>query len=318
MNPNKSSPPVPQAEADPKLDKEVEAAGQRNEFTSALNAGAANTALRFLLPDGRTPVAVIPKGYKLEVVNRALVDRWRGNPQRKAGFFHFGTVESFIRYVTAHKTADTAIFVKADDAGAKFYAILNFHGAEPSFNDHVACVVLEATNEWLVWNANAGRKMSQKDFATFLEDNTDLFTSPGGLELLELVTTLEGKAHVDIVQGIKLQTGAVNLSYNETIELKGGGSGSQAGQMTIPKELKVAIAPFEGTHVANMSARLRYRIDNRKITLWYEPIKSHLHVREIVDQLKNFIHKQTGFEPLAIGKDGLNSALNNSDEACPW
>jgi hypothetical protein len=35
-------------------------------------------------------------------------------------------------------------------------------------------------------------KMSQSDFATFLEENQKLIVNPTGAELLELISTLEG------------------------------------------------------------------------------------------------------------------------------
>ena len=63
--------------------------------------------------------------------------------------------------------------------------------------------------------------MSQVDFATYLEDNAALFTDPKGADMLELIRNLEGHANVSINQAVKLQTGAIKLTFTEEVELQG-------------------------------------------------------------------------------------------------
>jgi len=285
-----------------------------NENQTLLHAGTAISGLKFVTPDARTPVVIIPKGYQAVVMARELFDRWRGRPDRKAGMFQFGDVESFIRYFNEHKEAGSRVFAKISDGGAKFYGIINFHGDEPSFNDHKCAIELTPTLEWTVWLQNAKKQFTQTQFATFLEENSQLFVNPGGLDLVELITNLEGKSHVDITQAIKLQTGAVSLKYSEVVEVRGGAS-SQAGEMLIPKIIVVSIAPFEGTPHVEMTARLRYRIDNKKIILSYEPVDSHLHVRQLVSELEHTIEQQTGHLPLRVSSSGLyaNPVLDDDD-----
>lgn len=306
MNPNnpKASPPEPPSAPPVAPDN----------FQTLLHAGAALNALHGIdASEEKLPAVVIPKGYELQTLDRDECDLWAGHPRRKTGTFVFGDVDSFIRYFNEHKSADARVFAKISDTGAKFYGIVNFHGASPSFNDHRCAVQLTPTMEWTTWLNYARKQMTQAVFAGFLEDNADWFVKPSGLDLLELVSSLEGKSHVDITQAVKLQTGAISLKYSEVVELKGGTTSNQSGELTVPKELVVGIACFEGTSRRDMRARLRYRIDNRKIIFWYEPIDAHLHVRALCNGLLNIIQSQTGLEPFLVAASGLNADNNNND-----
>lgn len=291
-----NNPPAPNSEAVPATDN----------FQTLLDAGAASAGLRSIPTGLGVPVITIPSGYDFHVVDVKEVERWNGKPNRKTGRFSFSDLESFIRYYSEHKTEDSRIFAAVSDTGANFIGVLNFHGAEPSFNDHHAHMELIPTTEWKIWMATAHTKMPQMEFARFLEDNSEMFTQPQGLDLLDLVTELEGKSHVDITQAVKLQTGAIKLNYSEVVELKGG-SGNQSGEMIVPKELTVNIAPFEGTARREMKARLRFRIENKRILFSYDPIHSHWHVRALIEEVLNTIYSQTGTEPF---KTHVNSGLN--------
>lgn len=288
-----------------------------HEFQTLLNAGASAASIKSLpSTDPFVPVAIVPSGYKVEMLRVADFEKWSGKPRRKTGVMPFADVDSFIRYFKEHRTDDARIFATSTDSSGTFIGIMNFHGAEPSFNDHKCYVDLQATHEWKIWLSNAKNYKAQGAFATFLEENADMFVSPSGLDLVELVTNLEGKCHVDITQAVKLTTGAIQLKYSEVIEVKGG-TVPQSGEMQVPKELTVSIAPFEGCAPRQMRARLRYRIDNRKIQFAYEPIDPHLHVRALIAELTGTIERNTGCEVFKI-KEGVTFLKNIEDNDKPF
>lgn len=268
---------------------------QPNSVKDLLAAGAVD--LKRIAPDGvSAPLAILPAGYRAEVIDWERASFWLPSPLRKTGHFDFADVDSFCRYFNEHKTDSSRVFASVCDTGANFRGVLNFHGQQPSFNDHTCSFSLKPTHEWNAWCVNAGKHMTQAAFATFLEENAELFTDPKGADLLELVTTLEGKANVLVNSAIKMQTGAIKLAYSEEIELKGG-VGTQSGEMLVPALLGVAIAPFEGTSRYQMSARLRYRIESRKMEFWYQPVDPHLVVRHVTADILAIIEKQTGVTP---------------------
>jgi len=269
-----------------------------NQIQSALAAGRALGGIQNLTADGvSVPVVVIPEGYTAKALDMEEAENWMQAPLRKKGGFDFADVDSFNRYFNEHKSGSSRIFAEIRDNSASFRGVLDFHDENPSFNEHICRVSMKPTLEWTIWTGANKKHMPQADFAQFLEDNADVFTDPRGADLLELIQTLEGKSHVNITQAVKLQNGGLRLNFVEDVELRGGVSGSQSGEMLIPTILNVSIAPFDGVGKYPLTARLRYRIAERKITFWYETINMHLVVRAVASDMLDIIEKQTGVQP---------------------
>lgn len=271
-----------------------------NVIQTALAAGAATNPIHTVLaPDGiKIPFVVVPVGYNAIFPGEDEFAPFLASPLRTKGTFAFSDTDSFIRYFNEHKNEHSRIFANITDKNARFQGVINFHAPDqPQFRDHVCVTSTVPTHEWLVWTDRNRKCMTQGEFATFLEENSDMFVDPSGTTLLELVQTLEGKADVNIKQAVKLQNGGLQINYSEDIELRGGASSAQDGTMLLPTILTVGIAPFEGVSRYEMKARLRYRIENRKITFWYEAINPHLFVRAIVADILKTITSQTGVEP---------------------
>ena len=268
---------------------------------AALEAGRLLNCFRQISFDGKTAPAIVgPEGTQLTIPCFKEVEAWFDHPTRKRGTFSFADVDSFVRYFNEHKEPDSRIFAKIEDSGASFSATLDFHGEGPSFNQHVCATSLRSTHEFTVWCASNRKVMTQAQFAQFLEDNAEMFRDPAGADLLELIQTLEGKSNASISSAIKLQNRAIKFTYNEDVELKGGISGTQAGDMTLPGVITAAFSPFDGTGVYEFKARLRYKIAERKLSFWYEAINLHLVVRAIASDVLLLIEKQTGVQPFKV------------------
>ena len=193
---------------------------------------------------------------------------------------------SFIDYVNRFKNEDTLIFAKVGADMATFTAILDYHG--PMIDDrylprrckHIASFTTQPTADWQTWLAANRKEMDQVQFATWIEDNIRFFVKPEGkageniptgTDLLELVTTLEGKQDVRFTSGMRLQNGANELNYEEDVQLSGS-SGTKAGKIKIPQRIMAGIVPFHGCPAYRLEARLKYRIASRKITFWFETV----------------------------------------------
>lgn len=249
------------------------------------------------------PLQVLPPGYQLAIPSVDQAEKWLDAPLRKRGTFSFGHMESFSRYFNEHKIQASRIFAKITQSGASFEGRLNFHDTAPAWGDHICSFALLQTPEWQTFMGNNRKDMTQEDFATFLEENADMFVEPSGATLLELVSTLEGAAHCYVESGIKLQTGAIKLKLTEEVTLRSGAgvtAGTKEGEMEIPSVLKLGIAPFEGTSRYEINARLKYTIKSRKLLLRYEAVQPHLVVRQVANDVLQFIAKQTGVEPFHL------------------
>lgn len=220
------------------------------------------------------------------------------------------TPESFVAYVERFKTDNTMIFADVSDAGASIVAVIDYHEppAKAARAAHVVVYRTVPTTEWKAWmEANGvGQAKNQLGFATWLEDNLNLFqhpdAKPTGAELLELVLSLEGKQHVNFNSGIRLDNGKNRLEYDEDIVLKGNTQATtKAGAVELPRELLAAIAPFMGATPYAVRARLKYRIQSRNLSIWYETIAPHIIIRDSVKSVVTTIEAGTGLKAI-LGK----------------
>lgn len=268
----------------------------------AVHAPDQAEGLRLLLETGRAlgqnlwpelPVVLVPNGYSLE-----SVEEYGVQPLRVRAKPAFTDASSFCAYVKRHLTPETHLWARISDRGGSFGATFDYHSKQrPGWCEHVARFELEPTPEWKAWTEANGRKMGQADFAAWLEANAEMLVQPAGAALLELVTTLEGKQSVGFTSGIRLQSGANRLMYSEEVELRGV-AGTRDGAMELPAVIEAGIAPFHGCPPYKAAARLRYRIESRKLSFWLDLIAPHRVVRSAVGDVLDQVRNGTGVEVL--------------------
>ncbi len=228
---------------------------------------------------GCKPFVIVPEKYKVQTLDLP--------PGRVQNDRTFEDSDSFALYVNRFKTKGTLLFAKVDDHGCSVSAAIDYHDmpylpgapAEATWCSHFARLRGVVTKEWATWMQSNAEKMDQVKFALFLEDNQRLFRSPTGSDLLELVSTLEGKSNVRFNSAFRLQNGKTRLDYEEDVELRGVANAVN-GAVEVPTQLICAIAPFEGQQPYEVVSRLRYRIEGRKLSFWYETVTPHLIIRD--------------------------------------
>lgn len=222
------------------------------------------------------------------------------------------TPEAFNAYVMRFKTDNTMIFADISDEGASIMAVIDYHGPhdKAARMSHLVTYRTEATTEWENWMAANGSEHAkgQVAFATWLEDNLNLFNHPDAkptaAELLELVLSLEGKQHVNFSSAHRLESGKNSIAYTEDIVLKGSTQPTtQAGSVELPRELLAAIEPFMGATPYAVRARFKYRIQSRALSLWFETISPHIIIRDSVKAVVKKIEDGTGMKAI-LGKVG--------------
>lgn len=241
------------------------------------------------------PLVVIPSGCKIESLEPYFPPTRikRGVALLEAG--------SFIEYVNRFKNDSTLIFANVTETSASFIAMLDYHGPapelEPDYCSHTAKFSTIQTPEWKIWLAADRTQMDQVKFATWLEDNAGLFTDPSGADLLELVQTLSGKSDVRFNSAVRLTSGSNKLHFDEDVILRGA-STTKEGDVELPAILTAGIAPFQGAPKYEVKARLKYRIDSRKLALWFETISIHVIVRDSIMLVVKEIAEKTSIVPL--------------------
>lgn len=187
-------------------------------------------------------------------------------PARKVGHAQLTDTHSFGLYVNDHQEqGKTTLW--GDRRQGRILAVFNGHQVSgdgtPGWGDHRATLSLQKTPEWEAWNKASGQLVGQEQFANFLEDHQLEVVDPDGATLLEVVTSIEATKGAAMKSAIRLDSGQVQVSYEETIEATAG----KAGKLTIPTKVTLALTPFECGEPYKVEARFRYRLNNGALSL---------------------------------------------------
>lgn len=232
-----------------------------NNVREALAAGASLGAPK--AHDGKIgQFAVIPKDYQLH-----NLEKYALKPDRKRGTVVMHDADSFIHYFNKHATECAEIYAQIDPP--KFVGVLNDHTKESAgWKDHKAIYDCPFSVEWIEWQKYDKEAMSQANFADFIERNLPDIVEPDGADMLEISRSLQAKKKVNFSSGIRLSNGQQELTYEEEI------SGTSAkGKLQIPETFKIGIAVLEGGDPYSVEARLRYRIQDARLVMWYELVR---------------------------------------------
>ena len=200
-------------------------------------------------------------------------------PTRKRGNTVLRDEASFCKFVLTHAGTSTCVY------GAKnppaFEAVFNDHNRlEPGWRDHRASYPCPLSVEWLKWTGADGKQMKQADFAKFIEDNALDCRAPDSATMIEISRTLEAKKKVNFASGIRLSNGENELTFEETIT----GTASK-GKVQIPELFTIGIPVLDGGAVYEVTARLRYRIGDGTLTMWFDLVRPHKIMEHAANEL---------------------------------
>ncbi len=240
-------------------------------------------------PNQTAPYLVVPKNAEvrsLEVLLPAPVYTRQRVTLEEAG--------SFVRYVKEFAGEGTRIFCHQRGNAAEFNAVIDYHrpGA-PAWGAHVAILRVEPSDQWTTWLARNKQSFAQEEFAQFIEENLSDVSTPTGAELLEVVMTLQAHTDVEFETAVRLDNGNVALRYAENTTARAG----QKGQLTIPSKFSLGIPVFKHGARYALLARLRYRIRERKLTLWYELDNWELVQEHAFNELREIVQTETEIQP---------------------
>ncbi|QFU87853.1 DUF2303 family protein [Amycolatopsis sp. YIM 10] len=259
----------------------------------------------------RVEAATPPEPYPLDTTSNVVVrvlrsdeqlhatnfEGWLPDPVRPRGNATLHDPSSFVDYV--RRLGDGYTTVWGTEKDARFTAVLNDHADNENagWRDHTAVLQLQDDPDWLAFARHDGKYLTQVQFAEFLQDYATVFIQPDGASLLEVA--LEFKAHkkAEYSSAINLDTGDVQLSYSEETKAKT----PKAGQIDVPREFVVAIAPFLGMPPVQVAARLRWSLDDGQLSIGFK-----LHRPDLV--------KRDAFAELCtVIRDGLKDTPRGGD-----
>ncbi|HGM6858975.1 TPA: YfdQ family protein [Serratia rubidaea] len=218
-------------------------------------------------PETDIPSAVVPGSHSVTSLEHLQLQ-----PSMIRQNVSLLSASSLIAYVKKFSDERTAIF--ADKSATRIEAVLDYHSAStsPAWGEHRAVYDCPYSDEWKEWSARDKRAMNQTDFAEFLENHiqdiapvSDGYKGPSGSELLDMVLEFQETRKAEFKSVRRLQDGTFQLTYSD--EKSGNGNTS------IPEKISLAIAPFHNGAPYQVEARIRYRLKDGVLALWYELIE---------------------------------------------
>jgi uncharacterized protein YfdQ (DUF2303 family) len=183
--------------------------------------------------------------------------------QRTAGTFAAETLDDFVAYVKEHgasRAEPERSQVYVDTHGGKSLSVAAVLDAftcdgEPGWREHVATFEPRADQRWEAWVARCGKEMGQRDLANLIDERGHEITDPPAADLREIVLKFSAVKKVNVTQVVQEETSDVTFAY-ET-ETSGRVKG---GDITLPKEITVAMAPFVGVEREPVQIKLDYGV----------------------------------------------------------
>lgn len=215
------------------------------------------------------PYAVVPEGWKLAEL--PTLD----TPRHPKGNLPLRDAASFVRWVNDHKVPETRIYAALDPA--KFVAVIDDFtqtlgsdedpSSQAAWREFRSTFAVPASREWKLWNDANRKPMSQIGFAEFLQDNLPDVISPDGSTLLELALNFEAAQAGSFVATQRLHDGSHNLQWRA--------DNNASGSVKLPEAMLLSIPVFENEALREVQARLRYRVKEGTLAIWYELVRPH-------------------------------------------
>lgn len=238
-------------------------------------------------------LVALPPGWDLRHEDNEVFAEY---PARHRGTITTRDAVSFIEAVNRRRFpegGDPAVYVDVPNLGMT--AVLNDdQGSGTGWRDYVVQLGLERTPEWRHWLKNDRANLDQEAFARHIEDGLDELRIPSGAEVLEIAQRFHAAGVTSFKSGIRLSSGMVQFLYEEDVN-------ATAGELQIPQELELAVAPFYGAAKYAVTAYFRYRLQRDKLTLGYSLIRPRDMERAAFDEVQTQVKEALTGVPFING-----------------
>lgn len=220
-------------------------------------------------------------------------------PRRVRNNVNFKDVASFLAYYERFKEGvKPVIFGKFDNGIFSLRCVFDYDedSAAPRHGDNVAQLTLIVENDFARWQSLDRKMIGQEAFADFIEDFTQIFISPDGATMLEMVQELQGSKKVEWIKGTRLQNGQQSLEYQETLTAAG-----RKGSVTVPSTFTIKLPIFKGLEPVSLDVNLRWRMDDEKrVHFGYKIMGLDKHITDATGQIIDAVQKATGLQVLNL------------------
>ena len=140
------------------------------------------------------------------------------------------------------------------------------------------------------------KPMSQAEFATFIEDNSPeiatVTSMPTGSDMMTLATTFEATSEKRFKSGVRLQSGGLSIEY---VDQEDAGT---LARMQMFEKFALGMPIYFNGQPYRIDARLKYRVRDGKLALWYELIRPEQIIKDAAEMIIQSVREQTGMPTL--------------------
>lgn len=234
------------------------------------------------------PSVVVPEGFQVK-----SLEQLQNTPSRIRQSTNLISPGSLIAYIQRFRDERSVVF--ADKTKTRIVAVLDFHenAASASWGEHKAVYDCPFSDDWKAWSAGDNTKMDQIAFAEFLENNIknvapvgESYPGPSGTELLEMVLAFQETRKSEFKSVKRLQDGTCQFQFSD--------EKSGSGNTKMPEKISLAISPFHNGSPYQVDARIRYRLRDGQLALWYELIEPKKVVEHAFQEIVTDMETQLG------------------------
>ena len=257
----------------------------------------ANTIVELAKPVenlGRGDLVAINDNYKV-----LDLEKYQDGRNRARGVLNTPSLEDFKTYVLDAQSETAPVFVDHKNVSAT--AVLNyseeFHAQ--GHCDHLANLKLEPTVVWSKLNSLKDRKLSQRDFAVFIEDWTSVLeiTDAEGT-VINPVQALAAIRNMKIDSSVTVDNSVGNLSESrsrfEQVE-------ARSKEEFTPAYFKIHDSAYLGLDERLIVLRLIINTNDEKPVFSIQIVKEELLCNEIVQEFKEKVIELLPENPVRIG-----------------
>lgn len=245
-------------------------AGMNNTVDSAAHLGM-QLATPLKVEDSGIPYAVVPAGATLQSLEKFLL-----RPVATTINHTFTRAQSLIQF--ANRFKNEAMTVSFCEQRNTFLVRVDDDLPDrPSWRSHSGSLTLKYSPEATAWFDGAGKAKArnQEDFALFIEDHMLDIVEPKGADMLAMVLEFKSSSTASFSSAMRLSDGNVQVSY--AVE-------SKPGTVSFPERLKIYIPIFHGQPRTPIDLRVRYRVHEAKLLLWYEIVGKEALLLQQIEQ----------------------------------
>lgn len=241
------------------------------------------------------PYAIVPRGSEVASLEKFIVDK-----EQVKQAVNVISASSLIAYVVRFKDDRTVIF--ADTEKTRFLGVLDYHlnGTTPAKNTHTVTYDCPLSDEWKAFGSYDRKAMDQVEFAEFLEQYINCIApvsetnKTSGTELLEMVLAFQETRVAEFKSVTRLNDGTYQMAFSNE---KTG-----SGNTKLPEKISLAISPFHNGTPYLIDARIRYRLREGKLKVWYELIEPKKIIEHAYSEILTDLQNQLPDVPVFEGR----------------